>query len=296
MPFGLTNAPQTMCRLMDLVIPYQLKSHVLVYLDDLLVLSNNFEDHLLHLSEVATQLRKAGLTINVQKSQFCLKRVDYLGYLVGEGTLQVNPNKISAVSEFPIPKTQKQLRRFLGMTGWYQRFISNYSSVIFHLTELLRGKDFQWNEHAQEAFENIKAKLCSAPCLVHPDYEKPFILQCDASLHGVGAVLAQCDQSGCERPIAFMSKKLNKAQRNYTVTELECMAVVLAIKKFRMYIDGHSFKVVTDHSSLRWLMNQSDLSGRLARWAIKLQGYSFEIEHRKGCENVVADAPCFRER
>jgi len=162
-----------MCRLMDLVIPYQLKSHLPVFLDDFLLLSNKFEDHLLHLSEVATQLRKAGLTINVQKSQFCLRQVDYLGYLVGEGTLQVNPNKISAVNEFPIPKTQKQLRRFLGMTGWYQRFISNYSSVIFPLTELLRGKDFQWNE-------NIKAKLCSAPCLVHPDYEKPFILQCDA--------------------------------------------------------------------------------------------------------------------
>lgn len=176
------------------------------------------------------------------------------------------------------------------MTGWYQRSISYYSTVIFNLTELLRGKSFSWNDLAQEAFDNIKDKLCSAPCLIHPNYDKPFILQCDASLHGVGAVLAQCDDSGCERPIAFMSKKLNKAQRNYTVTELECMAVVLAIKKFRMYIDGHSFKVVTDHSSLRWLMNQSVLSGRLAKWAIKLQGYSFEIEHRKGTENVVADA------
>lgn len=290
MPFGLSNAPQTMSRLMDLVIPYRLKSQVLVYLDDLLVLSHSFEDHLIHLSEVATQLRKAGLTINVQKSQFCLKKVDYLGYLVGEGTLQVNPDKIRAVDEFPIPKTQKQLRRFLGMTGWYQRFISNYSSVIFSLTELLRGKSFEWNEQAQAAFENVKSKLCSAPFLIHPDYEKPFIVQCDASFHGVGAVLAQCDDSGIERPIAYMSKKLNKAQRNYTVTELECLAVVLAIKKFRMYIDGHPFKVVTDHASLRWLMKQSDLSGRLARWAIKLQGFSFEIEHRKGSENVVADA------
>lgn len=138
--------------------------------------------------------------------------------------------------------------------------------------------------------EEIKLKLCSAPCLIHPNYDKSFIVQCDASLHGVGAVLSQCDESGCERPISFMSKKLNKAQRNYTVTEVECLAVVLAIKKFRMYIDGHDFKVVTDHASLRWLMNQSDLSGRLARWAFKLQGYNFEIEHRKGSENVVADA------
>lgn len=159
MPFGLTNAPQTVSRLMDIVIPYQLKSHVLVYLDDLLVLSSSFEEHLIHLTVVATQLRKAGLTINVQKSQFCLRKVDYLGFIVGEGTLQVNPGKILAVEEFPVPKTQKQLRRFLGMTGWYQRFIPNYSDVIFALTELLKGKAFQWNDQAQEAF--IKIKGCA---------------------------------------------------------------------------------------------------------------------------------------
>ncbi|KAH8240461.1 hypothetical protein KR032_000093, partial [Drosophila birchii] len=147
-----------------------------------------------------------------------------------------------------------------------------------------------WNENAEAAFLEIKSRLCSAPLLIHPNYTKAFIVQCDASLHGVGAVLSQCDESGSERPIAYMSKKLNKAQRNYTVTELECLAVILAVKKFRMYIEGHPFKIVTDHASLRWLMNQSDLSGRLARWAIKLQGFTFDIEHRKGCENVVPDA------
>jgi len=133
-----------MCRLMDLVIPYQLKLNVLVYLDDLLVLSNSFEDHLLYLSEVATQLRKAGLTINVQKSQLCLKRVDYLGYLVGEGTLQVNPNKISAVSEFPIPKTQKQLRRFLGMTGWYHHFKLFLSHIRHNRVATRKRLPMEW--------------------------------------------------------------------------------------------------------------------------------------------------------
>jgi hypothetical protein len=135
------------------------------------VLSNSFEEHIVHLSQVATHFRKAGLTINVSKSQFCLKKVDYLGYIVGEGTLHVNPKKINAVSEFPIPKTQKQLRRFLGITGWYQRFISNYSSVIFPLTELLRGKSLSWNDQAQKSFKEIKLKLCSAPCLIHPNYD-----------------------------------------------------------------------------------------------------------------------------
>lgn len=136
----------------------------------------------------------------------------------------------------------------------------------------------------------MKIKLCSAPVLVNPNFSKPFIVQCDASAVGVGAVLAQEDSEGIERPIAYMSQKLNKAQRNYTVTELECLAVVQAISKFRAYIEGQEFKVVTDHASLKWLMRQSDLSGRLARWALKLQGFEFTIEHRRGKENVVPDA------
>lgn len=135
----------------------------------------------------------------------------------------------------------------------------------------------------------MKKRLTSAPLLVHPDYEKPFILQCDASTYGIGAVLAQKDSEGIERPIAFMSQKLNKAQRNYTITELECLAVVSAIKKFRPYIEGQEFVVITDHASLKWLMGQRDLSGRLARWALKLQGLNFSIEHRRGKENIVPD-------
>jgi len=224
-----------------------------------------------------TQLRKAGLTINIAKSQFCLKKIDYLGYIVGEGTLQVNPNKVTAVSNFPVPKTKRQLKRFLGMTGWYQRFINQNSDQTFHLTELLRGKEFHWNDNAQVSFEQLKKALTTALLLVHPNYEKPFIVQCDASINGVGALQAQCDENGTERPIAYMSKKLNRSQRNYSTTELECLAEVLAIKRFRMYSEGHEFTVVTDHASLRWLMTQQDLQGRLARWALKLQGFNFNI-------------------
>lgn len=289
MPFGLCNAPQTMCRLMDRVIPYDLKAHVFVYLDDLLVVSQSLEEHVVHLLQVASRFRQAGLTINVNKSQFGLSHVKYLGYVVGNGTLMVDPDKVRAIIDYPVPKTVKQLRQFLGLTGWYRRFVSDYASITYHLTELLSKKrTFQWNEDAQKAFNSLKDCLTSAPLLAHPNYRKPFIVQCDASQNGVGGLLAQCDENGDERPIAFMSHKLNKAQRNYSVTELECLAVV--IKKFGAYIEGHEFKVVTDHASLKWLMNQRDLSGRLARWALKLQGFNFSIEHRKGTDNVVADA------
>lgn len=291
MPFGLCNAPQSLCRLMDVTIPYNLKAHVFVYLDDLLVVSNNFDEHLSHLLEVASHLRKSGLTINVKKSSFALNKVKYLGYVVGNGTLQVDEDKVSAINEIPPPKSIKQVRRFLGMTGWYRRFIQDYSAITYPLTELLsKRKTFVWTDVAQEAFNVLKQKLTTAPLLAHPNYEKMFILQCDASTYGVGAVLAQEDDEGHERPIAFMSQKLNKSQRNYTITELECLAVVLAIKKFRSYIEGQEFKVITDHASLKWLMSQKDLTGRLARWSLKIQGFHFSIEHRKGKYNVVPDA------
>lgn len=182
MPFGLCNAPQTLCRLMDIVIPYQLKSNVFVYLDDLLIVSQNLQEHFGHLLEVATQLRKAGLTININKSSFALSKVKYLGYVVGNGTLQVDDDKVKAIKELPVPRNIRQLRRFLGMTGWYRRFIQDYSTITFPLTELLAKKKlFTWSEHAQTAFDMLKYRLISAPLLVHPDYSRTFILQCDAS-------------------------------------------------------------------------------------------------------------------
>lgn len=185
----------------------------------------------------------------------------------------------------------KQLRSFLGLSGWYRRFIDNFSSVSFSLTELLKSnKNFEWNGDAQKAFDKLKCLLTSAPILITPNFSKPFLLQCDASLNGLGCVLPQESDQGIELPVAFMSCKLTKAQRNYSVSDLECLAVVQGNKKFRPYIEGQEFVVVIDHASLQWLMRQRDLSGRLARWVLKLQGYSFSIKHRKGTENVVADS------
>lgn len=291
MPFGLCNAPQTLCRLMDKVITYNLRSHVFVYLDDLLIVSKSFDEHIAHLIEVAQLLRKAGLTINITKSSFGLSQVKYLGYIVGNGSITVNSEKVKAITDYPVPKNIKGLRQFLGMAGWYRRFVADYATITFPLTELqTKKKPFKWTAEAQEAFEKLKDALSTAPVLIHPDYSKRFIVQCDASKVGIGAVLAQEDEYGIERPIAYMSKKLNGAQRNYSVTELECLAVVLAIKKFRIYIEGHEFIIVTDHASLKWLMRQKDLSGRLARWALKLQGYNFNIIHRRGKDNLVPDA------
>lgn len=143
---------------------------------------------------------------------------------------------------------------------------------------------------AETAFVKLKEALTTAPVLVQPNFSKPFTIQCDASRVGVGGVLTQLDDFGKEHPIAYVSQKLNKKQKNYTVTELECLAAIVCLKRFRPYVEGLQFKIVTDHSSLRWLMSQKDLSGRLGRWSLKLQGYDFDIEYRKGSANIVPDA------
>lgn len=291
MPFGLCNAAQRMCRLMEKVIPECLRQSIFVYLDDLLIISATFSEHLELLKSLAKCLSQANLTINVQKSKFCFKELRYLGYIVGDGSLKTDPEKVAAIRDFPAPRTTKQVRRFLGLTGWYRRFIKNFAELSAPLSDTLKKTTkFTFTPEANDAFERLKKALTEAPLLTHPDFNKHFYLQCDASSTGVGSVLFQKDSEGHEKPLAYMSKKLDARQRNYSVTELECYAAVLSVKKFRAYVEGHPFTIITDHASLKWLMGQRDLSGRLARWSLKLQAYDFSIEYRKGTQNVVPDA------
>lgn len=291
MPFGLCNASQTMSRLMDEIIPPELRHCVFGYLDDLIIVSEDFPTHIETLIRISSQFRRANLTLNITKSKFCVMEVNYLGYVIGHGGIATDSSKIAAITNWPIPRNLKQVRGFLGLASWYRRFILNFSSEVSPISDVVSTKKrFHWTEAAQKAFENIKSLLTSAPVLANPDFSKKFFLQCDASDFGIGAVLFQLDEGGNERPIAFMSKKLNSSQRNYSVTERECLAAVEAIKKFRCYLELQEFEVITDHSSLLWLMKQPDLSGRLARWVFKLQGYKFSISHRKGKENIVPDA------
>lgn len=291
MPFGLCNAPQTMCRLVDELIPADLKTCVFGYLDDVCVVSEDFDTHMSILIRLAEQFRRANLTLNVAKSRFCVTEVEYLGDIIGNGGIATDPKKVDAIKTWPSPKTIKQVRSFLGLVGWYRRFISNFSELVFPITEVLSTKKkFLWTDAAETAFQNLKNVITSAPVLQNPDFSKKFFVHCDASDCGVGAVLVQLSHDNVERPVAFMSKKLNTAQRNYSVTERECLAAVLAIEKFRCYLELQEFELITDHASLLWLMRQPNLKGRLARWAMRLQGYRFSVSHRRGSENIVPDA------
>lgn len=291
MAFGLCNSGATLCRLVDRVIGCDLEPHVFVYLDDIIVATATFEQHMEILSKLADRIKEAGLTISVEKSRFFMRSLKYLGYIVSKEGIRPDPEKISAIAEYPVPKTVKDIRRILGLAGWYRRFIPNFASVTAPISNMLKKGQtkVEWSTQAQEALNKIKEILTSSPVLANPNYDAPFIIQTDASDVGMGAILVQ-GEGDDEKVIAYWSQKLSAAQSKYQTTERECLAVILAIEKFRPYIEGVAFTVITDHASLLWLQNLKDPSGRLGRWALRLQAYEVILKHRKGRFMVVADA------
>lgn len=290
MPFGLCNSGATLCRLVDSVIGCDLEPNVFVYLDDIIIATENSKHHFEILNKISQRLIDAGLTISPEKSRFCMKSLSYLGYIIDEKGIHPDPEKTAAVHNYPRPQNVKDVRRLVGLAGWYRRFIPNFSIKTAPLTELTKkGRKFEWSADAENALQTVKNVLVSEPVLANADYSKPFIVQTDASDLGMGGVLVQ-GEGADERVVAYTSSKFSATQRNYQTTERECLAVITAIEKFRPYIDGVKFTVVTDHASLQWLRNIKDPTGRLCRWALRLQPYDFEIVHRKGSQMVVADA------
>lgn len=289
MPFGLHNAPATWQRLIDRVLGPELEPHVFVYLDDVVVVTQTFEEHLSVLDEVFRRLREARLTVSWDKCQFCRPEMRYLGYVVDRNGLHVDPDKVQAMLQLPVPTNVKEVRRVVGTFSWYRRFIPDFATVISPLTALLKkSRNFVWTQDCEESFRRIKECLVSAPVLSCPDYRFPFVIQCDASGYGVGAVLTQPHKDG-DKVISYLSRSLTRQERNYSTTERECLSVLWAVEKLRPYIEGVQFTVITDHYSLVWLQNLKDPTGRLARWAVRLQQYDFKIVHRKGKDHIVPD-------
>lgn len=289
MPFGLHNSPATFQRLIDRVLGPELEPNVFVYLDDIILISSTFEEHMSLLKEVFNRLIDAGLTLKREKCVFCRPSLRYLGYVVDQQGLHVDPEKVSALVRVPVPTSVTEVRRVIGTASWYRKFIPAFSSVIAPLTSLLKkGQKFVWSEDCNTAFETIKSCLVSAPCLSCPDFNLPFVLQCDASDFGIGCVLTQKFPEG-EKVICYLSRSLSKQERRYTVTERECLAVIYSIEKLRGYLEGTKFTVITDHYSLLWLNNLKDPLGRLGRWAVRLQQFDFDVIHRKGKEHFAPD-------
>lgn len=291
MPFGLCNAPASFQSAMDNVLRCALGKFVFVYLDDIIIFSKTFGEHMMHLKKVFKLLRKANLKINWEKCQFMSPYVEYLGHVVGQGEIRVIKKKVDAVLRLLPPKNLKEVRSFMGVVNWYRMFIPRCAEISKPLTSLLeKKKDFKWSLEQQKAFDTLKKCLTEAPVLTCPDFSLPFELHVDASGVGTGAVLLQKQGKRKEQVIAYASRTLNRDERKRDTTERELMAIIHGIETFREYIDGTAFKVMTDHSALQWLHNLKNPTGRLARWIIFLGMFNFTIIHRPGKQMVVPDA------
>lgn len=295
MPYGLTNAPATFQRLMDSVLAGLKWKCCLVYIDDVIIYSPTFEQHMEDLTSVFRTIEAANLTLKINKCHFCQKEMKYLGHVITRTGIKPDPDLIKAVTNFPQPTKIRELQSFLGLTGYYRRFIKNYAKIAEPLLKQLRNSShnnhhLQWSRECAQAFETLKAKLTTAPIMNTPNFNQTFILELDACEYGLGAVLIQ-EYDNKKYVIAYASRTLSNTERKYAATEREALAIVWATKHFRSYIEGSKVLIRSDCKALEWMRNAKDVTGRIARWAMKLSTFQIEgIQYRPGKENANADA------
>ncbi|KAJ9547488.1 hypothetical protein OSB04_020031 [Centaurea solstitialis] len=286
MPFGLTNAPAAFMDLMNRVCRPMLDRSVIVFIDDILIYSRSKEEHVQHLREVLEVLRKEKLYAKFSKCDFWLQEVQFLGHLVNREGIKVDPAKVEAVMKWETPKTPTEIRSFLGLVGYYRRFIQDFSKIAVPLTKLTRKNEkFVWGAEQEASFDTLRRKLCEAPVLTLPEGVEDLTVYCDASYHGLGCVLMQKG-----KVIAYASRQLKTHEANYPTHDLELAAVVFALKLWRHYLYGVRCTIYTDHKSLHYFMDQRNLNMRQRRWLEVIKDYDCEILYHPGKANVVADA------
>ena len=290
--FGLSSAPFTCCRLLNIVLGDMPSESCLHYFDDIIVHGKSFTEVLKSLDETLFRLRAAGLTLNISKCQFFRKEVKFLGHVISGQGMATDPEKVRKVTDWPQPRTAKDLSSFLGLCSYFRKYVQNFAAIaapLFRLTN--KDVRFQWSPEAEEAFTSLKKALTDAPVISFPrfgDGAGKFFLDCDASDQGIGAVLLQ-EQDGVERVIAYGSHRLSKSQKNYSTTKKELLACVVFVQEFSHYLRGREFTLRTDHSSLQWLYNFKNPSGMLARWLEILGNFQFQIVYRPGAQHTAAD-------
>ena len=292
MPFGLCNAPATFQRLMEVILDGILWKECFVYIDDVLVCSKSPEEHLVHLTEVFERFRKANLRLKPKKCMFLRPKVPYLGHIISREGVSPDTEKVDKVKYYPIPASPTEVRQFLGLASYYRRFMKDFAKVAKPLYSLTcKDAEFKWTRVCQDAFEALKRLLVTAPVLAYPQFGEgiKFVLETDASTSGLGAVLSQKQQDGRLHPVAYASRKLQPAEENYAITELETLGIVWAVKYFRPYLLGHKVIVYSDIAACMSLLNCSNPSPKLARWAMIVQEMDLTIKHRSGKNNANAD-------
>lgn len=290
LPFGLKTSVASFSRCMDIVLGPDVRDFTHNYIDDLLIASSTFEEHLNHIQTVCRKLRDANLKINIQKSHFVRNEVTFLGHVLTPLGIKKDQEKVKAIMEFPKPTKIKHLRAFLGLCNYYRKFCKNYSDYPKKLSHLLKkGTPWKWGQYEEESFNEIKQQFVDDVVLIHPDPKKLFILETDASNYGIGAVLYQVLEDGRRGVIAFQSRSLRGPEINYVTTEKELLSVVYSLHKFRLYLTGTQFLIRTDHKALTFLKTCRFLNERITRWLLQIQQFDFKIEYIRGAENIVAD-------
>ena len=290
MPMGLCNAPGAFQRLMEIVLSGLTYDIVLVYLDDIIVFGRSFSEHLERLQSVLRRIQDANLKISPSKCNLFQKKLVFLGHVVSADGIHTDPSKVEAVKTYPVPKTVKQIRAFMGLVGFYRKFILGFGQIASPLYQLMnKDSKFRWDEQCQRAFDALKEALVSSPILGFPNETDQFVLVTDASLTGIGAVLSQKQKSG-QKVIAYASKSLQKGQRNYSATKRELYAVIFFTTYFREFLLGRKFEIITDHRALVWLYSFKDPDAIIARWLEKLSVFDFDIVHRPGKSITNADS------
>ena len=285
MSFGLTNAPAYFMYLMNSVFMPELDKFVVVFIDDILIYSKNKEDHAKHLRIVLQRLRDHQLYAKFSKCEFWLGSVKFLGHTISSEGIAVDPSKVQEVMDWKPPSSVHQIRSFLGLAGYYRRFIPDFSRIAKPMTELLKnGVKFVWDEKCEKSFHTLREQLTTAPVLAQPDNTKSFDVYCDASGTGLGCVLMQDN-----RVIAYASRALRPHEQNYPTHDLELAAVIHALKIWRHYLMGTHCNIYTDHKSLKYIFTQADLNMRQRRWLELIKDYDLEVHYHPGKANVVAD-------
>lgn len=285
MPFGLSNAPSTFQALMNDSFRPFLRKFVLVFFDDILIYSTSWTDHLHHLELVFNILHVHGLFLKRSKCLFGRREIAYLGHLISQSGVTVDNSKIEAILQWPRPTTVRALRGFLGLTGYYRKFVQDYGILAAPLTALLRKNSFAWSAEAEFAFQKLKNTLTATPVLALPDFSQPFMVEYDASEVGIGAVLQQQ-----ERPIAFYSRAMVQRHKKLSAYEKELIGLAKAVRHWHAYLWGHQFVVRTDHYSLKFLLEQRITTSPQQHWISKILGFDFRVEYRAGRTNGAADA------
>jgi hypothetical protein len=286
MSFGLTNAPAYFMNLMNKVFMEYLDRFVVVFIDDILIYSKSDSDHEEHLRLVLQKLRDNQLYAKYSKCEFWIDEVPFLGHIISNGGISMDPAKVKEIVEWSIPSTVTDVRSFLGLAGYYRRFIEGFSKIAKPMTSLLeKGREFKWDQKCQDSFNLLEVRLMSPPVLVMPDLQKGFDIYCDACGQGLGCVLMQEGHV-----ITYASHQLQKHELNYPTHDLELAAIVHAFKIWRHYVMGTKCQVYTDHKSLKYIFTQKDLNLRQRRWLELIKDYDLEIHYHPGKVNLVADA------